>query len=87
MFEVLTVRPDLTEAEIDAFRVRVYINPPIGIIVTRPKDMKLADAIGADIMTMFNHDYDQALEAANQIAKTSDSLIVVIGEANVAANR
>jgi hypothetical protein len=79
MQEVLVVKPDPTEEELATAKRHADLTPPIGVIVTEPRHLKIAEAFGVDIVPMFNQP-KQALEAAKRISEESDSLVVLIGE-------
>lgn len=80
MQEVLVVKPDLTEEELATATRHADLTPPIGVIVTEPRHLKVAEAFGVDIVPMFNQPKQAALAAAKRISEESDSLVVFIGE-------
>jgi hypothetical protein len=79
MKNVIVVRPYCSTDELqDALR-QAKLMQAIGVIVTEPKNLSMAQEFDAEIIAMFGKT-EQALKAAQEISEASDSAVVVIGE-------
>lgn len=64
-----------------------FINPPLAVIVTMPRDITLAHEFNCDIIQMFAYSTEEAVAVATEISQKADALVVVIGEPNVDSTR
>lgn len=79
MKDVIVVNSDCTDDELqDALR-QAKLMQVIGVIVTEPKHLTMAQEFGTEILAMFGKT-EQALKTAQEISETSDSAVVVIGQ-------
>lgn len=83
MKEILTVKSELTEHELKSLLIHISINPPVGVIVTRPQDISLAQEFNTDVLQMFDSRPEDVASAARDISTGAEALVIVIGENNV----